>query len=690
MDFIFRPLDAEGAKLRKQAQRLASTLPNAKGVANRIERGYILRAVGDGKTVVVTAIPPNGYLGAAPMAWLPTDAVYPGTTTREMFANTMVTLTHPSVKSAVFGGVASGNPPGYYADWRRYYSGGRALVGNVTQQWPLINYTPNRNDGWVRSPPEYDVPEGQCRFLAEGLVNSAPVTTQALVHRTGVLSLTCPLYRNEHYEGMSELATSRENAVTLVRMSARTPYIRVEDAPPDHPAAIKTDIQADPAVREGGVKGCGLIEFGYDVLGIELAPLVDDPDTVIYMNEGWAEPLGAVEWGPDEGVVCVRVIARDTANRLVFLRYKLNVSAGQVVGSVVWRSVFAGTSSRGPFGEFLAQGIHQQNTCGMWATRAGHGLSNGTPDQPDKLIVLSVYNASEIGAAMLRTVLHTVDISTGVISTNVLDEFDDDANNLSGPMLRKDYFFAHGATVGVGSTARPVLVCVRREVPYDIFPGVLEGEYYRAPIASGYSAGDEIGVSVINDDGSIIDVDLGANFPACYKPSEETDPGSPGDGKFRLLGLQVLRYLDETTGVAAYGQPIAEFAPGYIVALVTPIADVFTVWRSKLVVCNIVTGELVYESGFLAIPTATLMDFRGVSVARHGVVTVVDGVETVTDMGVLLVSLYKNPVIGAPAGGCFSTRDLGATLTLVTVDVPISTVYYIGDPLADYAIGGGQ
>ena len=58
MDFIFRPLDAEGAKLRKQAQRLASTLPSAKGVANRLERGYILRAVGDGKTVIVTAIPP--------------------------------------------------------------------------------------------------------------------------------------------------------------------------------------------------------------------------------------------------------------------------------------------------------------------------------------------------------------------------------------------------------------------------------------------------------------------------------------------------------------------------------------------------------------------------------------------------------------------------------------------------------
>lgn len=684
MDFIFRPLDAEGAKLRKQAQRLASTLPNAKGVANRIERGYILRAVGDGKTVVVTVIPPNGYLGAAPMAWLPTGAVYPGTTTREMFANTMVTLTHPSVKSAVFGGVASGNPPGYYADWRRYYSGGRALVGNVTQQWPLVDYTTDPNDGWVRSPPTYTDVEGQCRFLAEGLVNSSPVTTQALVHRTGVLSLTCPLYRNEHYEGMSELGTSRENAVTLVRMSARTPYIRVEDAPPDHPAAIKTDIQADPAVREGGVKGCGLIEFGYDVLGVELAPLVDDPDSVFNMNEGWIEPLGAIEWDAANGVICVRAVSRTLAHRLIFLRYQLNLVDGQIVGAMVWRSTFNGPSEAVEYA-----GLLQQNTGGMWATRAGRGPSDGTPEQPDKLIALSVYQHDN-ALRFIRTVLHTVDISTGAISTNVLDEFDTSTSNLSGPMLRKDYFFAHGATVGVGSTARPVLVCVRREVPYDIFPGVLEGEYYRAPIASGYSAGDEIGVSVINDDGSIIDVDLGANFPACYKPSEDTDPGSPGDGKFRLLGLQVLRYLPDTTGVAAYGQPIAEFAPGYIVALVTPIADVFTVWRSKLVVCNIVTGELVYESGFLAIPTATLMDFRGVSVARHGVVTVVDGVETVTDMGVLLVSLYKNPVIGAPAGGCFSTRDLGATLTLVTVDVPISTVYYIGDPLADYAIGGGQ
>jgi hypothetical protein len=692
--FIFHPLDSGAVGLRKYAQRLASKLPGQRGTAHSTQDGYILRAVGDGVTVVVTAIPVAVTLAGAYMGMENTGNYLPGSAVLEQLGVGFVSISGPKLRAAVLSGVATDGTFGVYEDFMRYCASGRVQVGSVTQQWPLVDFTTDPDDGWIRSLPAYLI-EGQSRLISSGAVDGDPWTTAPLVHETALLTLLTPLYRDEYFTPTSSIAAAVEAAVTLLRCNASTRLIKTSDIAPDYPPAIKNDLQADPRPRLAGLAGVGVVEFGWDALGAEVAPLIDDLDPSpsagnISLNEGFIEPLGATEWGAANGVIAVRVVNRNWDQRLVFLRYQLTQADSDISGAVVWRSTVAGHLRWG-----TTAGLAQQNTGGMWATRSGRGVGDGTPEQPDSLIALSV-DMDNIDtniaatAGVWTTRLYTVDVTTGGVSTNTLSVFDCNSADQGGSLLRSDYFFAKGVTLGVGAEARPALVCVRRNVPYHL-PSTV-----RLPVAFDRSHADDISVVVIKHDGTIVVVDVGTNFIATYNPSNDYDNLSDYDrvvvdGRYRLLGFQYLRGGQITAGAAQYGHPICEFAAGYLAILVT-YREEFTAegWPTRVVVCNAVTGALVFEGADIALPAIKAGAFRGLSCVQQGRVALVDDVEAVVDPGVLLISMaYPTSSGNQSSSGCYSTTDLGVTLVLaVGSGLPVgAAMHYLGNPLKPAKIG---
>lgn len=670
MAFIFRPLDAEAIALRKFAQRLADTLPGRRGTIHTIQDGYILRAVGDGKTVVVTAIPPTIFLGGAYMGWEMTGDYYPNSSTHEQLCIGFMTIAHGKLKGAALSGAATDGGVGKAPDFRRYSASGRVTVGNVTQQWPLVDFSTNQNDGWIRSLPDYLI-EGQSRYGPRGAVGDPAWATAPLVQETALLTLLTPLHRESYSTPTSTIVTAVESTVTLLRCCAQTKHIKLTEVSPDYPAAIKTDLQADPAERQAGLAGVGLIEFGYDALGIEAAPLIDDLDPSAFagnlsLNEGFIEPLGAVEWDAANGIIAIRALSRGWDQRLIFLRYQLTQTDGGIVGVSLWRSNIAGRLRHPPF-----EGMAQQNTGGMWSTRSGRGMSDGSPEQPDVLIALSV-DFDDADSGLWITRLYTLDVVTGAASTNVLESYDHAAM-----ATRNDYFFAKGITLGAGVDARPALVCVKREVVFN------------ANTDTRRSHASDITVVTIKHTGAIVTMDIGPNFIATYKPGSDYDNAS---GLYRLLGFQCLRGFSATTGVAQYGHPVCEFAPGYVAMLVTPSAA-FTAagWPSRIVICNASTGFKVYESADIPLPAMIDGTYRGISCAQQGTVSIIDGVETIAAKGALLLSFTFSLVNGVrnPGTGCYSTLDLGVTLARVLGnELPAGVgMHYLGSPLKPARIG---
>lgn len=694
MAFIFRPLDAEAIALRKFAQRLADKLPGRRGTIHTIQDGYILRAVGDGKTVVVTAIPPTIFLGGAYMGWEKTGNYYPNSSTHEQLSIGFMTITHGKLKGAALSGAATDGGVGKAPDFRRYSASGRVTVGNVTQQWPLVDYSANVSDGWIRSLPDYLI-EGQSRYGPRGAIGDPAWATAPLVQETALLTLLTPTYRGEHYTATSNIATAAEAAITLLRCCAQTKHIKLTEVLPDYPAAIKTDLQADPTERQAGLGGVGLIEFGCDALGIEVAPLINDLDPSAYagnlsLNEGFVEPLGAVEWNAANGIIAVRALSRGWDQRLIFLRYQLTQTDGGIVGAALWRREIAGRLRNQP-----DTGMAQQNTGGMWSTRSGRGMSDGSPEQPDVLIALSVDFGSSDGGLWI-TRLYTLDVVTGAVSTNELDSFDCEQSNSAGPLLRSDYFFAKGITLGTGEDARPALVCVKRTVPYHLATA-MDSSTVRVPVGQNRSHADDVSVVTIKHTGAIVTMDIGPNFIATYKPGSDYRntayyDGAVVDGKYRLLGFQYLRGGSVTSGAAQYGHPICEFAPGYIAMLVTPSAA-FTAagWPSRIVICNASTGFKVYESADIPLPAMIDGTYRGISCAQQGTVSIIDGVETIASKGALLLSFTFSLVNGVrnPGTGCYSTLDLGVTLARVLGnELPAGVgMHYLGSPLKPARIG---
>lgn len=63
MKIIFKPASAAAAAAKPDAIKLANSLSDGKGVANRVMSGFLLRATGNGKRVIVYAIEPGGFIG---------------------------------------------------------------------------------------------------------------------------------------------------------------------------------------------------------------------------------------------------------------------------------------------------------------------------------------------------------------------------------------------------------------------------------------------------------------------------------------------------------------------------------------------------------------------------------------------------------------------------------------------------
>lgn len=683
MGFIFRPLDQGAVRLRGYAQRQAAQLPGARGTSHSIQDGYILRAIGDGNVVVVTAIPMPGVICGAYNGFETGHGVYPDTDQPITKSVVFVAFKDQKIFNSVFGGTAESL--GSFDTFSRYCSSGRILVGDVTQEWPLVNFTTNPDDGWLRSPPDFVI-EGQCRLTTNGAITSAPWATRTTVCRSALLTLHAPLYREAHYTPTSSIATADEHALTLYRMTSMVGHIALANVSPDHPEAIKTDLQADPALRTGGIRSAGIIEFGYDALGISLEEIDGSPR--LSLTEGYLEPLGAIEWSASDGVVVARYLTREWLHKLVILRYQISIDAesGTPVGSVVWRSTIDSTQDR----NFILGGYRQLTSCGLWATRTGIRLGDGTPEQPDKIIMLTDeltfqdYGVDEFGSQLTGATatqrLVTIDVVSGVVSSIELFVFDRYRFHTGEPLVELAYYHMIGVTIGSGETEVPGLVCLRRSIYYWI--ETIEGVSSRIPEDFNRTAVDEIVPVVVSHTGAITVIDTGANFLACYKPSVDY-VNSVHDGKLRLLGFACYRDVAESTGLAGYDFPVCEFAPGYVAMLVVPNSSFAGNWPVRIVISNLATGEMVYESGNLPFgATMSVGGYYGISCAQHGSV-----VEGAPSGGVLMITA-KFSESSAASSGCFVTTDLGVTLSRVLSSAVLgATMHYVGTVLQPAAIG---
>lgn len=687
MSFIFRPLDDGAVGLRKYAQRLAATLPTRKGTAHRIQDGYILRAVGDGQTVVVTAIPTPTVLGGA-FNGFEAFGVYPGTSTplykHAVFHSYASLASHPAVFAGVESNLATRD------DYRRYVAGGRLTVGAVTQAWPLTGNSTDPDDGWLLSPPEFTV-QGQCRLNDTGAINATPLHTHATTCRTALLTLHTPLYRNDYFPGLSTEYYAQENAVSLFRLNASVAMRRYADVEPDYPPAIKNDVQANPGVRVSGVGGNGLIEFGYDALGISLAPISGGP----MLSEGYVRPLGCVEWSANAGVIAVTYMTRAVKTRMAVLRYNITDATAETpeqVGASVWRVTLDAVPD-----PTTDDGISQSAADGVWTTRAGRGLSDGTPEQPDLILLLTTENHGTMYSSVpyrygtaVTTRLWRINPVDGSRTSVELGRFDRYEENLAGGLTEYSYAHMLGITVGTGATELPRFICHRRTIPYWLQTVELGGEPVttRIPRAFNRTALAESAVVSISDAGAVTVLDCGANFFMSYKPSNDYE-ATISDGVFRLLGWSCFRDVPDTIGLAGYDQPVCEYAPGYVVLAVSPNGSWGTDWPVRLVVCDAVTGAKVHESANVPGLVAKAGTFVGLTCARHGAVTTTEGVTTAAG-GVLLITIKHADPLDA-SSGCYATRDLGVTKNKVlSADVQGVAIHHLGTVLKPAAIGGGQ
>lgn len=660
MGFVFHPLDAGAVALRKYAQRLANTLPGQRGVANRIQDGYLLRAVGDGSTVTVTVIPLPAVIGGAFNAAL-LVGVYPGTSTPEQKHVVFNTFASGKLVAAVFLGKDQ-NLAGT-GDYRRYIASGRATVGTVTQLWPL-GFIGDVNDGWLRSPPEFTV-QGQCRLGSSGAIDAEPWATRAVPCRTALLTLHTPIYREAYYVGAAPNPTHQEHTVTLCRLNASTGMVTWGNVAPGNPPAIKLDMQADYTAWDGGSSGRGLIEISTGALGVDINPT----GLAAYSTEGNVRPLGCFEWGRDTGCVAITVQSRTGVGRISLLRYNMTSSNE---GAVVWqRTILPATPG--------ASTVLQSVADGLWATRAGRGYSSGAPGEPDTIIALAV----ECVYKVYTTRLWVIAPDGSSASSVVLGQFDREPTNTAGALTEYAYYHALGVTVGAGAAQKPMFVCCRRTIPYWL--QTVEGTTTRIAQAFNRTGADETHLVSVSDTGAITVLDTGANFPAYFFSSSDVVP-SLGDSVPRRLGFACLRDVLEAVGQAGYDAPVCEFAPGYVAALVAPRGSfAATDWSLRIVVCDVVSGAKVYESGPLPIGTMQVGSYASITCAAHGTVTA-----GVAAGGTLLVTLRRASSMDA-ASGCFATRDLGVTFNRVlSADVPGSAMHYLGSPLKPTVIGGGQ
>ena len=65
MAFLFKPTTLAAVSMRPHAIRLANSLPDKEGMKHQILDGFILRAIGNGDTVIVTVIELGGLIGGA-------------------------------------------------------------------------------------------------------------------------------------------------------------------------------------------------------------------------------------------------------------------------------------------------------------------------------------------------------------------------------------------------------------------------------------------------------------------------------------------------------------------------------------------------------------------------------------------------------------------------------------------------
>lgn len=681
MSFIFRPLDDGAVGLRKYAQRLAATLPTKKGTAHRVQDGYILRAVGDGQTVVVTAIPTPTVLGGA-FNGFEAFGVYPGTSTPLYKHAVFHSFSSLESRPAVFAGMDTNLAT--RDDYRRYVSGGRLTVGSVTQAWPL-GFIGSSDDGWLQSPPEFTV-QGQCRLSDTGAINATPLHTRTTPCRTALLTLHTPVYRNEYFAGGSVIPTAQERAVALFRLNAGVAARTYADVAPDYPPAIKTDVQADPAARVSGTRGNGLIEFGYNTLGISLTPAGGGLTT----TEGAAAPLGCVEWSAGAGVVAVTYLDRGMQGHISVLRYAVTPATPSTpqLGSAVWQVTIDAVPD--PTDDDY---VAQSSADGVWTTRAGRGVSNGTPDQPDLMLLLTteihgtVYNPDpyKYGEA-ITTRLWRIAPADGSRTSVEIGRFNRYKENLAGGLTEYSYAHLLGITVGAGATELPRFICHRRTTPYwlQTVGDVTE----RVPRAFNRTALAESAVVSISHTGAVTVLDCGANFFMSYKPSNAYE-ATISDGVFRLLGWSCFRDVPDTIGLAGYDQPVCEYASGYVVLAVSPNGSWGTDWPVRLVVCDAVTGAKVHESVNVPGLAAKAGTFVGLTCARHGTVTTTEGVTTAAG-GVLLITIKHADPLDA-SSGCYATRDLGVTKNKVlSADVQGVAIHHLGTVLKPAAIGGGQ
>lgn len=676
MDFIFRPLSAGAVSLRKQAQRLALTLQGAKGVANRIDGEYLLRAVGDGKTVVVTALPLPQVIGGVYNAF-EADGLYPATAVIRYKQVTFATFVGAGIESAVNG--ADSNLAGT-ADYRRYVASGRVQIGTVSQLWPL-GFIGDVDDGWLRSPPEFTV-QGQCRLSHEGAVDSDPRACHEVPTRSAILTLHTPVYREAYFIGLDVSAI--EHAVTLFRLNGGTRMVKWADISPDYPEAIKTDVQADYNPRVGSGRGRSLIEISTADFGVDLTFTGGTP----FATEGALMPLGCFEWSFSDGCVAITVNDRNGVPRISMLRYTITSDAA---GTAVWQKTLTAVPI-----PLIADQVVQSVADGMWATRAGRGLSDGTPEQPDAIVLLTTevaFTDADPGAGTdfeptVSTRLWRVDPVTTAATSVLLERFDRSYANTAGGLTEYAYAHALGVTVGTGAAELPVLVCCRRTIPYWL--QTVESVTTRIPQAFDRTGADETHLVAIAYSGAITLLDTGTNFPAYYYSSSDVAP-SLGDGVNRRLGFACLRDVPATRSMAVYAAPVCEYALGYIAALVVPRAQfTATDWPVRLVICNVSTGALVYESAALPLAPMQVSSFVGISCSTHGVVTVdPDTLEEVATGGTLLITLRRASLFDTESG-CFATRDLGVTLNRVlSPDVPGATMHYLGSQVSPRVIGGG-
>jgi hypothetical protein len=631
MAVIFRPLVAGAVYLKKNAERLGrKLLAGGSGAMHTIIDGYLLRGVKAGDNAIVTAIDSQRFIAAAWWGHVPSSGIA-----------AFINLDLPDAVGRL--------SPGY---------GGAAYPASL-----LGFYA---SDGIVATAA---TPDGDERRYGTFMQGPLAICRSALL--TGVQA--------QRFSGDTQIGYITQ----ILRCNAP---VKLET---EAPAAIPTfhlTRSLDP--YEAGAGRVNLIEIDDVSLGVP---------TITPVLDRFSGP--ALEFGPLDGIVTFTAWQLDPNGffdrRMFVARYRLipveqDDQPPSLVAEVVW-SKNVGVDR--PVDATNAAWFYPQTWSG-WSTGAVTPPAVG--ESPQVMVLAQGFHTRPesdptlvtVGASQVETYLLAFDWATGDFTKQTLYTFDTWQLNYDD-LIYKEYIPSAQLSVA----GQPLLFSAVRNVTYEIIPGTPDRK--KIPTDAIYTKLTDIEHVVVDAAGVQTLVDLTGYFIA-YGTKWHTAPilgtgrsqftgyftqhFDTGIGTGGLFGEYEPVFLN-TLGDAPMFKAVCEYAPGVLVAVVSPAAQYLDATQDRrLALIDVVTADIIAVSDpILGVPLEIetqvqlscfeLGDYEDGVITRHAGLIVTCGDTTV--------------------GGVFVTHDFGVTLRpLVTSSILRGlNVHYLGSNISPAVLG---